>query len=119
MEENKYLCPECGAEMYETYEKPALNLTCPKCGCKIATTRWEKIDLDSTDYEISVIQEENPSIDHIKIISKILAKNFIQAKEALISGYILFKGKATDVKKYKTILDDNKIRYKINPDFPY
>lgn len=119
MEENKYLCPECGAQMYETYDKPALNLTCPKCGCKIATTRWEKIDLDGTDYEISIIQESNPSIDHIKIVSKILAKNFIQTKEALISGCVIFKGKAIDVKKYKALLDKNGITYKINPDFPY
>jgi len=24
MEENKYYCPECGAEMYEKYDEPAL-----------------------------------------------------------------------------------------------
>ena len=119
MEENKYLCPECGTQMYETYDKPALNLTCPKCGCKIATTRWEKIDLDPTDYEISIIQESNPSVNHIKIVFKLICKNLIQAKEVLISGCIIFKGKANDVKKYKNILDDNKITYRINPIFPY
>ena len=49
MEENKYICPQCGEEMMETYDKPALNLVCPKCGCQIATSRWEEIDLDDKD----------------------------------------------------------------------
>lgn len=119
MEGNKYLCPECGNEMYETYEKPALNLTCPKCGCKIATTRWEKIDLDSTEYEILVMPESNPSMEHIKIVSKLIGKNFIITKDYMINGSTIFKGKAIDVKKYKDIFDANEILYKIYPDFPY
>lgn len=119
MEENKYLCPECGTEMYETYDKPALNLTCPKCGCKIATTRWEKIDLDATEYEISINSEPNPSMDHIKIVSKMIGKNFVLTKEFLIKGGLIFKGKAVNVKKYKDELEKNKISYKISPNFPY
>lgn len=119
MEENKYLCPECGAQMYETYDKPALNLTCPKCGCKIATTRWEKIDLDRTNYKVLIMADVNPSLAHIKIISKIIGKNFIQAKEAIINGTLLFEGLAVDVKNIKNLLDNNAIKYNIIPNFPY
>ena len=119
MEKNKFLCPECGAEMYETYDKPALNFTCPKCGCKIATTRWEKIDIDDTEYEIHLLPEAMPSISHIKIISKIAAKNFIASKEALINGEVIFKGKAVEIRQYRSMLDKNEIKYKIIPDFSY
>ena len=119
MEENKFLCPECGTQMYETYERPALNLTCPKCGCKIATTRWEKIDLDSTEYEITLLAEVRPSIDQIKVVSNIISKNFLVSKDVLHKGGVIFKGKAVAIQKYKSILNDNKISYKISPDFPY
>lgn len=37
--ENKYKCPNCGAEMIAVYEKPAINLTYLKCAHKIATTK--------------------------------------------------------------------------------
>ena len=119
MEKNKYYCQKCGAEMYEKYDKPALNLTCPKCGCKIATTRWEKIDLDRTNYKVLIMADVNPFLEHIKIISKIIGKNFIQAKEAIINGTLLFEGLAVDVKNIKNLLDNNSIKYNIIPNFPY
>ena len=119
MEENKYYCPECGTEMYQTYEKPALNLTCPKCGYKLATTRWDKIDLDRTNYKVLIVSELNPSHEHIKIISKIIGKNFIQTKESIINGALVFEGLAVDVMNIKNLLDDNSINYHIIPDFPY
>ena len=84
MEENKYICPKCGNEMIAVYEKPALNLTCPKCGCKIATTKWEDIDLDGTDYEVVLKPSINHSMEQIKFISNLtglnlsLRKNFLK-----------------------------------------
>ena len=66
MEEKiKHYCPECGTEMNEIYEKPALNLICPKCRYKLATTRWEDIDLDTTSYKIIVKSTVNPLISQI------------------------------------------------------
>ena len=119
MEGNKYYCPECGAEMYEKYNKPALNLTCPKCGCKIATTRWESIDLDSNEYEVKVKPITNPSLDVLKVISKIIGKNFILTKNELLGGCTVFIGRAVEVKKITTLLDEKNIKYSVSPDFPY
>lgn len=45
MEENKYYCP--------------------KYGYKLATTRWDKIDLYRTKYKVLIVSELNPSLEHI------------------------------------------------------
>ena len=118
-ERSKNYCLDCGTEMTEIYEKPALNLTCPKCGCKIATTRWEKIDLDETNYAISVNPIENPSIQQIKVVSKILGENFITSKKVLEKGGTVFEGKAVDVKSIVKTLKDIHIKYVIIHEFPY
>lgn len=119
MGENKYYCPECGAEMYEKYEKPALNLICPKCGCKLATTKWEKIDLDETEYEVIITSDTNPNMDQIKAISRISGKNFIFAKNVIVNGGMVFKGRASEVKKIISLLETNSLKYDIVPKFPY
>ena len=119
MEENKYICPKCGAEMIVAYEKPALNLTCPKCDCRIATTRWEEIDLDDTNYQIILKSSKNPSMAIIKFISKKTGLNFIDSKKLLESGGLLMEGKAITIKEQCNILDDCKIEYIVIPEFPY
>ena len=119
MENNKYLCPECGEIMNETYDKPALNLICPKCGNKIATTRWDPIDLDSTVYEITVLKGNAESTENVKLVSKIMGENYIKSKMLLSTGFLCFKGNAVEVQNKKKILDDNNIKYIINPKYPY
>lgn len=118
-EKNNYYCPDCGTKMIEVYEKPALNLTCPKCGCKMATTKWEEIDLDETQYEIISVSNNNPSVDKIKVISRVTGKNFVLAKSTLEKELLIFNGKARDVKVIAKILDDASITYEIKPDFNY
>lgn len=119
MEENKYICPKCGTEMIAVYEKPALNLTCPKCGCKIATTKWEDIDLDDADYEIVLKLSANPSMNQVKFLSNLTGQNFIASKKLLEEGGVLLKAKAVEVKNKMAELDKINIEYYILPNFPY
>lgn len=119
MEENKYICPECGAEMNETYDKPSLVLDCPKCGCKIATTKWDSIDLDETVYTISLEKIDCPSLENIKFISSLTGENYLKTKEELIKGNIVFKHNAVEMKEKKKLIEDNNIKYHISPEFPY
>jgi len=119
MEENKYICPECGAEMDVVYDKPALNLTCPNCSCKMATTKWEEIDLDDTKYKMFLIKIENPSIDQIKFISKFTGLNFITSKDLLNNGGLVFEGSAIEVLEKKKNLTQENIIFSIDPLFKY
>ena len=119
MEENKYICPECGSEMDTIYEKPAFNLSCPKCGCKIATTRWDEIDLDDTKYQIQLDTIDNPTIDQIKYISKFTGANFIACKKMFEKGSLIFEGSAVDILEKKKELELNNILFSIKPYFKY
>lgn len=119
MEENKYKCPHCGTEMIAAYQKPALNLVCPKCGCKIATSKWDDIDLDDNDYEIVLESLSTPTAKQLKIISELTGLNFISSKNLLSSGGILLKAKPSEIKLKLKFLDEAEIAYRITPDFPY
>ncbi len=119
MESNKYICPDCGADMLQEYEKPALNLSCPKCGCKIATTKWEEIDLDDAVYSICVEPFENPTMEQIKVISKSTGMNFAASKTFLKSGGILFRGSATEILEKKKTLEASSCLFHIAPTFKY
>ena len=119
MEERKYKCPECGTIMNEIYDKPALNLICPKCGCKIATTYWEEIDLDDTEYEIVLVANNNPTLDQIKVVSNITGVNFMKSKEIIVTGKPIFKGNPIQVKDIVKTLKEKSLDYSISPEFPY
>ena len=119
MEENKYICPKCGAEMIAVLDKPALNLTCPKCGCKIATTKWEDIDLDDTDYEIVLKPSINHSMEQIKFISNLTGQSFITSKKLLENGGILLSAKAIELREKMKSLVEIGIDFSVTPDFPY
>lgn len=111
-------CPECGAEMIPTYSKPALNYTCPKCGNSIATTLWETIDLDMTNYEIIILPNTSHITDNIKLVSKLTGENYIKSKELLTTGFSLFKGRAVEIKQIISKLDRTTLKYVIKPNYP-
>ena len=119
MEENKYICPKCGTEMSVVYEKPALNLTCPHCGCKIATSKWEEIDLDDTLYQIIISPIKDPDIETIKFVSNFTGMNFLKSKKFLVNGGILFEDHAVEILKKRKLFDDNLPNYSITPFFKY
>lgn len=119
MEKRKYNCLECGTIMNETYEKPSLILSCPKCGCKIATTRWEEIDLDDKEYEIVLVANNSPTLDQIKVVSNITGVNFIKSKEIIVTGKPIFKGNPIQVKDIIKTLKEKLLDYSISPEFPY
>lgn len=119
MEKNKYFCPNCGTEMIVNYDKPALNLTCPKCGCKITSTKWEEIDLDDTKYKILLEVVSDPNIEQIKFISKLAGLNYPTSKALLKNGGLVFEGLATEILEKKLKLNKENIRYTIEPFFKY
>ncbi|MCQ3035124.1 MAG: TFIIB-type zinc ribbon-containing protein [Bacilli bacterium] len=119
MEENKYICPDCGSEMIAVYDKPALNLNCPKCGCMIATTKWEEIDLDDTIYQISIMPNCKNDISTIKLLSKITGENFIKSRDLANNGGLLSSGTAIQVLELRKTLIKAGIDFKILPEFKY
>ncbi len=119
MKQNKFICPECGGEMLEFYNKPALNLVCSKCGYRLATTKWDGIDLDNNNYNVYLTASKDISIEQIKIVSKISGNNFVLSKKIMENGGALISGNAKQIKQIKDFLEKSKIKFYITPNFKY
>ena len=119
MENKKYYCNNCNAEMIEQYDKPALILICPRCGNKIATTRWDDIDLDGTIYKVYIRSSNDVDIRKIKFISYKTGLNFIQSKTFILSGGFLLKCKAVEMQQIIEQLIAANIDYYIEPKYPW
>lgn len=114
------ICEKCGTEMEETWNPPSYSIVCPKCGWGIATTKFEPIDEDRTDYSINLLPSSSPAIEIVKAISRISELNFLESKSVAVNGTVdLCKGKARDISKKKAILDGVGANYQIEPPFPY
>jgi hypothetical protein len=112
-------CPNCGKMMNFIIDGSALNYSCPFCGCGVATTIAEGINWDSTEYEITILPNNNLKIENIRLISNLTGNNFIISKNILKNGASIFKGRAVEVKTKKEKLDKYDIKYQISPDYKY
>lgn len=112
-------CENCGSVMQPFKRRCSVGMECPNCGWNWVTTFNEPIDEDETKYSLKVDKIDNPTMDAIKTISKLLNSNFIETKKLIENNEVEFKGKARKIKEYKDSLDEKGLSYKINPEFPY
>ena len=112
-------CQKCGTEMIPIDDDKPIGMKCPECGWSWATTFIEPIEEDTTVYQVS-LTEAVKSSETIKVISKTTNKNYIQAKDIISNlPQVIFSGKATDVKRIIQLLDEEDLKYDIDPSFPY
>ena len=118
-ESEKVLCEKCGEEMIPIDDKRSVGMTCPKCGWGWVTSYFEPYETDMTQYSI-VIQGNEATRAAIKVVSDIAGVNFLQANKLLKQPEaVVFEGRAAEVLEKKKVLIENKISFKITPDFPY
>lgn len=118
MEKNN-ICDKCGAELRVDRCGCAVTYTCPKCGWSVATTEWEPIDLDDTQYEIRLSEGTPVSKKILSLISAMTGKNFIDSKKIIEDCGVIFVGKARDILEKKDFLTKQGVAFVIEPDFPY
>ena len=112
-------CQKCGTEMTIERCGCAITYTCPKCGWSMATTEWESIDLDKTEYVFRLAKGNQINKATLSLVSKLTGKNFIASKRAIEELEIIHKGTARDAVAMRDFLDKNGIRYSIEPNLPY
>ena len=112
-------CPNCGTTLKEINELSSVAWVCPKCGYGEATTTSDPIYDDEATYTITLLENDYNDYSIIKTISKFTGLNFIKTKELIHDPKVIFAGKAYEILEKKKLLDDNRIKYIINPDFPY
>jgi hypothetical protein len=113
-------CEKCNTEMIRFIEKSVQGVRCPNCGWSIITSYIEKVDIDKTQYSIFILHVTNINIEKIKLVAKIMDINYLEAKEVLLSDEVkLCEAKAPKIKKIVEELENEKIPYKVIPDFVY
>ena len=117
--DEKIICEKCGNEMIYFIRGSSCGTECLKCGWGLVTTYIEPIKIDETNYTLSIPTIDEPDIDHIKAISKILNVNFIKSKSLIQEGNATITDKAIKIRDYARLLSEKDIQFTITPDFPY
>ena len=117
---DEVICDKCGREMNYKIESSTQGWFCDYCGWNIVTSFIKPIDEDTETYCIFICNDNEKSIRKIKCIAQISGENYVKAKELLNSdGSLLCKGDAKSVKQTIQMLVQNKIRFTVEPEFPY
>lgn len=116
---NDIKCEKCGTLMISYKQGHNVGMSCPNCGWGWATTEFEPIELDQTIYIVNIDIITKPSIEEIKLVSKLLNVNYLIANKLLICGKASFQGKAIKIKDKLRELNNIKIGYTISPKFNY
>ena len=112
-------CPECGTKLIKERFGHSAVYTCPKCGWSAATTEFDPIDLDNTQYVIRLAEGTPVTKEVLSLVSYMTGKNFIDSKKVIENRDIIFAGQAHDILKQKEYLAKQGIGFVIEPDFPY
>ena len=119
----KCICEKCGAVMVPIVpEKPvgSTGMECPECGWGWATTYIEPKYEDETVYKIVLDHGSDATKENIKAIAKVMNCNYLRAKEVINdAGHILAEGKATEIEIFIQLLLQSRIKYHIEPEWPY
>ena len=111
-------CLTCGTEMECKIEGHCISWICNNCGDGLATSYFEPIELDQTDYCLHIAPLTNPSMDVLRYISQLFMCNYMQAK-ARLNSELIITDKALKVRDIARKLNTFGLTYTITPDFPY
>lgn len=114
------LCEKCKCEMKKIIENSTLTWLCQNCNESIVTTYIEKINKDSTIYQLFIYESENTNIEKIKFISKLLSVNYLESEKILKMPFsCILKERATKIKEVIENLNNLGINYQVKPEFTY
>ena len=106
--------------MVPTDESKPIGMNCPNCGWGWATTYIDPILEDDKEYSLIILEGNKTEKNVLKAIAKIAECNFIKAKEIIADApFVIKKGRASEIKNDKAMLEENEIAYSIGPEFIY
>ena len=113
-------CPECGSSLKSEVIGSALVVSCAKCGWSVARTYIEPIREDEATYSLYLESGNSADKTTLSCLSKIMGCNYLQAKRAVDGNRsLLFSGNVIEIRERRDQLDEAKVMYSIEPDFPY
>lgn len=112
-------CDVCDNEMKEFKQGWTVGWKCTICGNNWLTTLMPEIDADINEYEIVLKTGNAASSANIKVVSGIGNCNFLEARKKLLNGEMIRRDNARAIQECALKLDTAKIKFEIEPEFPY
>lgn len=116
-------CEKCGTLMIRNLPEGhggGYSISCPKCGWGVATSYFDPVVTDQTEYQITLLEGNNTSVEVIRAVNRVAHRNLKKSRELIESApQVIFKGKALEIDEMKEILEEEQVRFKIEPDYPY
>ena len=95
-------------------------MLCPNCGWGWATSYFDPIVTDQTEYKIILLEGNDASVEKIRAVNRVSHRNLLKSKELIADApQVIFEGDAIEVHDKKEILEEEQVLYKIEPDYPY
>ena len=114
------ICDKFGIEMRFEQDAHSICWVCDNCGDAVASTYFEPYETDLAEYRVLLTTPFKATTGEIKLISKIVNCNYVEAKKIIEKAPIeIFCGKAINVKIIKEKLEAAGIEIRIEPEFPY
>lgn len=114
------ICEKCGSVMEPIDPVHPVGMTCPKCGWGWATSFIDPILEDSTEYVITLLEDNTAIKGTLKAVAKLANCNLIQAKRLIESAPTeIVRGKASEVKEAIRVLEAEALHFTVTPSFPY
>ena len=117
------LCEKCGAVLEIAIPNDRIgtySIECPNCHWGYATTYIDPICRDETQYSIVLLEGNDTSAKKVRAVNKVSHRNLLKSKQLIESApQVIFKGKALEIDEMKEILEEEQVRFKIEPDYPY
>ena len=75
------ICENCGNKMRYSQEEHTALWVCDQCGNGVATTIFDPIEFDVTDYHICINKSVISSVETIRVVSGIVNCNYLESKK--------------------------------------
>ena len=93
---------------------------CPKCGWGVASSYFDPIGIEPTEYTVILLDGNKDSVEVIRAVNKVSHCNLLKSKQLIENApCVIFSGDALEVHEMKEILDEEAVLYRIEPDYPY
>lgn len=116
-------CQECGFELISETNISGfvteIVMKCPNCGWLAVTAEMADIVDDLTKYNIVIDSGNIVEKESMRTISKVSGHNILESKKILTDGGIMISEYAINIIDIIPQLDIAKIKYHIEPEFPY
>lgn len=114
-------CRECGSPLEACREGHVLGLFCRECDWASLKTYPVGVMHDLVSYEVKITRGDFENYTHLNVVAQLANMDLWEARELLKKqrSFVVFTGLARQVIAVRALLSWNRLKYVIEPGFPW